>query len=468
MSSVTSSTATAAASLEARMDSALEIMVQDANGSDMFNNTKALVGFLEADKFLVLPKVFFEACATATDLAVDLAVLGSKDGIANYYAEEADDYRKTNTLYTDVVGLKTPVERKLMCAKIAVMNYIALKTAKVDEVSAIYAAHLRGHWSVTGGVLALSHDKVAIKDEYILVDETTPVYGKFVAAKTTGELLAALGNDATKFVEVSTDQNFGVKWVVTYAHNIWCAVEHAFRVRSHHFKNTGAEAKSYEEFYRKYLKSCYSGESIWPTGLDEFTIFHTAIHPFRIKALPKVGAHYVAHDLVATSAILRFNGAPCGNAVITTTNAALSTMASEAWFAAFSTAYSEQVDNLAAATKEILTDKYSYHVAAHLYGMKHKKTIVVNNVAKPVEEVKAKTEMLAAASHGLIMALKLATEMRLISSFALSNAKALEKPAAANPLLALKINQIVTASIDDISKADSSVAAIAALLPKFA
>jgi hypothetical protein len=187
-----------------------------------------------------------------------------------------------------------------------------------------------------------------------------------------------------------------------------------------------------------------------------------------VEALPRMTSKFIAYKKVGASTVIRLSSGPCGCAQVTTAAAALDTMSSEVWFKKFKSIYSDQVDAAIEAKDKILDAKYAYHIAAPLYGLDKKTDVEVNNKTLKVNEVVALIQNVAAACQGLINALNSAKEGKFITSFALSNAKALQKAASASPLLTLRVSAVVESSIDEISDAKDSAAAIKAAFPELA
>lgn len=233
-------------------------------------------------------------------------------------------------------------------------------------------------------------------------------------------------------------------------------------------KTTGREAESYENLYTRIMNAAYEGNFQLPAATSWLSIARTAIHCFLIEGLPIMTSKFIAYNKVAASTVMRLSGGPCGCAQVTTAAAALDTMSSEVWFNTFKAAYGKDVGIAIAAKDIILNDKYSYHIAAPLYGMVKKTSIVIDGDDYQLNEIVSKIQSVAAACQGLINAMKHARVSGLISGFALSNARALEKSAASSPLLAIRVKMIVEASLDAIHDAESVNDAIAAAFPQIA
>lgn len=425
-----------------------EDLLQDYNGDDVFSNSRALVGFLEASKYLIVPKEFWDYCERTNGVNFDLKTLGGKNGINDFIGKSSANYRATTRFKTEYGN--SDAEKKLMAVKIVAMNFKKMVDAGISNAESYVIAALRARWCMARALEVTSNDMAAIYNEVEVyeVQNNNSTHDDIMYSTSINEVVAALGNLANQFTVEATSPTHGNKWIIKHSENIWCAVEHCFRVRSHHFKTTGPEAASYTALYTRYLKACYEGNFEWPSEIDMFEVFHTAIHPFRLKALPVIAAHMIAYGTVANAALIRFSGSPCGNAVITTTNAALDTMKAEVWWKSFESIYSNQLEMLAAASDAINDDKYSFHIGARLYGLEKAVAIPYNGKDYTPDELKSSTSGIAAAAQGMINALKAAKNGNLIATFALENAKSLEKAAASNPMLSVKTQQVVITSIE--------------------
>jgi len=443
--------------------------VQDANGQDVYSNVKVHLGYLDPKMKMLIPKTYWDDIRVGSVLhyvfPVDLTILGRVNGVLEFTGDVGETHKKSMPFMTKTAVVSTDVDVANNFWIIAIMNFVGLSAAGVDSNKAVYAALFRARWATTGGLAYLIKSKTGAKDEVTLVEESDSEYGHLFKCTDVTRMLSSKNFDLSAMVEVMMDDKGGIKWVVKHSENIWCAVEHAFRVRGHHFKTTGTDADSYASLYDKYLNACFEGDFVPPEGFDWFTIAHTAIHPFKIEALPKTAAHFVAHGLVADAALIRFNGAPVGNAMITTTCAAMDTMAAEVWYGAFESRYGTAIFFLNECTKAITGNKYQYHIAAGLYGMAKISTIMVDGEIYTVERAKSKVAMLGAAASGLIDALFEIKEGMKSFTFALSNAKSLKKAAEQNPLLSIRVKELIVKSMESILDSTTMNAAISAALP---
>jgi len=442
-----------------------EVPKQGSNGDNVYNSTKVHMGYLDPKKHMVVSKTVWDHANGIANYAVDLKEFGKINGHLNFLGLNGAQYVKDSPFLMETSRASTGAQKMTEFWKMVVMNYIQLADNKVDPKAAAYAALFRARWALTGALAFLAKSNVEPDSEVILVESTHAVYGAIVRATSPEDAFKAANYDLAALIAVLEDQNGGIEWVLKHSENVWAAVEHTFRVKSHHFKNSGSDATVYATVYKKFLNSCYEGEFEPPEGFDWFTIAHTAIHPFKIEALPKATAHYLAHGLIADAASVRFSGAPVGNAVLTTTNAAMSTLSSEIWYDVFEQTYKAQLEELDKITRQICNDKYSYHVAAGLYGLTKIEKVTMFGKEATTSEARAKLSTLGAAASGLVQALFTARESMVDFEFSLSQAKSLNKAAANNPLMALKIRELVLKAVSGISDAETLVDAIKAALP---
>jgi len=447
------------------MDSALKIIVQDTNGEDCYSSAKAVMGYLEAGKFLYVPRKFHDAHQQGVNISVE--DLGKVDGFNDYTTDEQAmaAYRANNAYHHLPDTCKDANGVELITTQILAMNYRTLKLAGLKPSDAFTAAAFRARWCATGAYGTLVDDGLRGDKEVTLVDggHEDHVLRNMATAESALAVLTLLGKDLSEFLQEFRNADHGMSWVIRHSENSWAAVEHCFRVRGHHFKVM--DNNTYDDLYTRYLTACYEGSFVWPAEVDMFSVFHTAIHPFAIRALPIMTAHYAAHGKIARAAVIRLSGSPNGNAAITTAHAALNTMRSEIWWRHFNGAYAGLIRDLNDFAGVIQDNKYQYHTAASLYGVQRLYTVESWSGTYGVEDAKARVSGIAAAAQGMIQALKEAVAQKAITGFALANSIALEKPAKANPMLTIKIRALIGHSLNSIADASSVAEAIANALP---
>lgn len=435
-------------------------LMQDANGDATYSATKAIFSHLPANEHFIVTPAVEAVLNNHAEWDCDLVAFGRKDGTSAYV-------NMTNLVATANSPYRANVQ-DLDYLKMLAINYSALVAAGKTSPDAFVIAALRCRWYILGCMKTVDANARELAPEHGTYDVATndAAIDGFLNAADTAGVLAHFADNGTAFTAELASNDHGAKWVTNHAENIWSAVECVVRTRSHHMKTTGREAQSYENLYTRIMTAAYEGNFALPAGTSWLSIARTAIHCFLIESLPIMTSKFIAYNKVSASTVMRLSGGPCGCAQVTTAAAALDTMSSEVWFETFKSAYGTDVGIALAAKDIILNDKYSYHIAAPLYGMIKKNTVTIDGDTYQIGEIVSKIQSVAAACQGLINAMKEASREGLITNFALSNARALEKSAASAPLLAIRVKMVVEASIDAISDAKSLNDAIKAAFPK--
>lgn len=445
----------------------LETMMQDVDGDLVFSNSKALFGFIDARHYLAIPgdvsknaSVFPtkpHSVARFKKPYLDAEIIGSKDGIKEYLGNSnlAKAYKEATTYlqYNDeVVGLK-----------VALMNFHAFRKASYGDLDAFVGATLRARWVVQGAYSVLADDGTRTSSEVFKVAEnagpSATTLDKLEDATTVEELLAVEEDLSKAFVAQAQSSTVGMSWATRYAEVIWCASEHVVRVRGHHYKD------EYKSLLNKYLTASYEGSFEWPAGVSHEMVFRTAIHPFGLRALPIMAAHFAIHGKLGNAGLVRLSGAPNGMAVVTTTAACLVAMSSEPWYGAFTLAYDKQLKILGKVEEIVLGDKYGYHLAHALYGRDAPKSVMIDGVSYTAEKMKLVGSVLATAAQGFVEAMRAAKDAGIITDFSFANAMAMKKAAANNPLGTIRIKELITAALESVTKAETIEAATKAALP---
>lgn len=445
------------------MDAFLKRMLQDANGDDVYNNDRALHGYLEASKFLLFTETMAKACSVEKTIGKPVEALGKTEGYIANYIPDREAYIKV-TPYVDA-----DLNDELSQLKMVALNFLYLVEGNMDAENAFVIAALRNRWATLGGLRLLLTDKTpaARRAEYIVVKEKNggTIFEQIAAANNPGEIFAVMGTNGQLMYDRFKDDKCGIAWVLQHADAFWAASEYVFRVRGHHYKDTQKEEESYKALYTRYLDAFYEGNFVWPDKIRYAEVFRTAIHPFKMRALPMLTMHMMYYETLANSAVVRFSGSPVGNALVTTTYAGLNALRSESWFSFFATVYSEEIKFVEKATKVINDNKYNYHMSAALYGVSKLTSVEIDGNEYTMDQVKSRVSVVAAACQGLILALSTAVRENLITKFALSNAKALEKAAADAPTVTLKIRELVEMAIAAVSTAKGIPEAVRTALP---
>jgi hypothetical protein len=448
----------------------LAVAVQDANGDVVYSNNRAHMGYLAANKHMVVGTSFVNFPKAHGKLDVSVQSFGSMQGPDNYLGEKGQEFaaRFPYIVLQDDKGEET----QLQYLKLAAMNYVKLVTAQVDSPNAYVAAGLRARWMLLGAYEELDADPNTKYSECVIVGGsgvTTPgIYDDIDRASNIEDVLTAMGDFAKGFAAEHVSTEHGSEFVTANADAFWTLSEHLFRTKGHHYKKSLAEEPVYKSFVDRYLTAAYEGNFSWPAAIDRFVIFHTAIHPFKIRALVTMTAKLMSHGTVSNAALIRLSGSPVGTAVITTTCAALDTMRGEAWYAPFHKVYNQDIREVEEYSAHIHQNRYGFHISARLYGVQPVR--VINSTSMEgtigIEQAKSRVSAIAAAAQGMITALKDAKRANVIDDFNLSNARALEKAASANPLLAVRINVLVTKAVDTVTEAKTLNSAIENALPR--
>lgn len=447
----------------------LAVAVQDANGDVVYSNNRAHMGYLAANKHMVVGTSFVNFPKVHNRLDVSVRDFGTVLGPDSYLGERGQAFavRFPYIVLQDDDGGAT----QLQYLKLAAMNYVKLVTAQVDSPNAYVAGGLRARWMLLGAYGELQADPNPRYSEYVVVGranaENPNILDNIDMAVDIEGVLTAMGNYAAGFATEHTSTEHGAEFVTANADAFWTLSEHLFRTKGHHYKNSQAEEPTYKSFVDRYLTAAYEGNFSWPALIDRFMVFHTAIHPFKVRALVTLTAKLIAHGTVSNAALIRLGGSPVGTAVITTTCAALDTMRGEAWYAPFQTVYHNEIREVEDFASQIQKNKYGFHISASLYGVPPVRVIKSVNVESDIgiEQAKSRVSAIAAAAQGMINALNEAEQARVISGFALSNARALEKAASANPLLSMRINVLVTKAVDSVTESRTLNDAIENALP---
>jgi hypothetical protein len=439
----------------------LTAFMQDANGADTYDAQKAIFTHLPTNHHFVITKKF---CDTINGLAAwtcDLTDFGKVNG-GQLYADMDEATAVANAPY------KVDIDN-LSMLKVLAINYMKQTAAGTDSPNAWMIAALRCRWAQLGALKpALSKTGNLQVEHVVLADDGAGDSAEAAVISNAADIpavITAMGANAAAFAAEYHSIDHGFKWVLKHAENIWAAVECVFKLRGHHLKTGGSEAKSFASLYTRILTAAYEGNYTVPARISAEHLYRTSTHCFLIAALPIMTSKFIAYNKVGAATIMRLSSGPCGCAQVTTAAAALDTMAGEVWFEKFKKAYGSQVATAIAAKNAILNDKYSYHIAATLYGVARKQSVTIDGTNMQVSDVIQLIQSVSAACQGLINALASAEEASLISGYALKNAMALKKAAHANPLMALRVKTVVEASVDEIHDATTLVDAIHAAFP---
>lgn len=438
---------------------------QTENGDYVYSTEKTLMGHIEAAKYLLVPADFHALVQDAADMTIDVQLFGSLAGFDHYandyaarYCGEVPYLNYGNTTHDENL-------HNLAIMKIILLNYSALLDAGLDDVNAYVCAQYRARWMITGAYKSLVDDETRTTVEHVIVTPDHVLYGGIVAAQTMVEIhtaAPAMFEALFRFIERYPEHG---QFVVETAEHVFAAVEHVFRTKGHHFKNTSSDKPIYTAAYTKYFNAAFEGNFNWPSEIDMFHVFHTAIHPFRIKSLVIMTAHYLMYNKISAAAAMRITGAPCGSAMITTTNATLMCMKAEAWWPAFHRTFGDTIAIVDSMSNQILDNRYGYHQAAALYGVTKLNTVTVDGVSIRITTAKSRIAYISAAAQGMISALEELVRDRAIDGFALSNAKCLAKSAKNAPMLCASIRSLILSTAQIVSEQTTISGLITHALP---
>lgn len=430
---------------------AAEILVQDANGDNTYSNDKALYGFIEAAKYLQLPAAIHNMLvAQPTHTNTNL---GKVDAIQTFLGENAMQYRIANT-YKRLDEMTA-----LQFHKMALLNYLALKGAGLDEQGAYLAAALRTRWVLLGCLAPTIQERGVLIDETVINPMTSGDAVAIEGAATLHALSTLPDIDIAGYSRAALNTSVGNKFVVMWAETIWSISEYLFRVRGHHYKD------EFKDLIKRMMRASTEGKVDLADNFPFAAVFHTAIHPFGIKALPVMTMHFIAWGKIANAMCIRISGAPNGTAAITTTAAALKSIAGEAWYGRFYAIAGQQIEDIQRYAAAIMDNKYGFHLAAGLYGVTPARAITIGGNTKSLAVIDQEVGALAPVLQGFINYNKdvAAADQSLTYSF--QNAKALEKRAASNPLLAARVQQMIQFTVDAIAGAKTVAEAISSTFP---
>lgn len=440
---------------EATLGSLLEVATQDGNGPDVYSNERATFGYINESQMLL-------TCADRGFLYpeppdIDLVALGKINGISAYLGAAGDAHRAANP-YLPAITVGRGHTLKLI-----MLNFVRLRSGAnpLSIPVAAQIAFLRARWIKLGGLYntlaarGVTHEEVAAPvtaDERAILAYNAP--DNYLTSTVVGvrELLTFWGTEAGKTMQ---------KDCIKYAETFWCMVEFVFRVRGHHYK------ESFIPLFKKVFEAVSDGNHPLPEWVDLEAITRIAIHPFGLKALPKLATHFISHGKIGNAAILRMEGAPQGCAFITTTAAAIGMLQTEGWYGQFAELYKEQVAFVLAAARVVMNNKYAYHLSANLYGVPAMRTITVNGVTYSMNEIESTVSSLAPVAQGFIgwTKDKMAEGKDKNATFGFGNAQCLEKRAGSNPVMVMKMQALLELSVNAVLESKSVTSGTAAAFP---
>lgn len=438
-------------------------MAENTNGVTVYSNDRAQYGYISTDKFLVVTtdtvRKAYEHWSGPRAPKVDLNVLGKAYGITSYVGLNSTAYQASCDYLVETSGFEI--------VKLAALNYYFLTNSRDEMRSEVagFVSCLRARWIALGALY--TNDPNTLSDPEKLFNETIvvepnpagDVLQRMAACTNQRELFTAMGAKAVPFVTALRSEEYGLKRATMDAEVFWSISEYLFRTRGHHYKeeNEALIAKIYSAHHEAALNLDYT----FPYA----DVFHTAIHPFGVKALAVMAAHFAAHSKLGQAVLLRFNAAPNGLAVITTSKAALDALATEVWYADFKAMYREAIELVEVMGNYIVDNKYAFHMSARLYGLQSVTNIAVNGKSYTLDEAKAKAGIVATVAQGFINALNNQKRNNSITSYTFENAKCLEKHAAVNPLMSARISLLIALSVSLVAESKSMLPATTSIFP---
>jgi hypothetical protein len=411
----------------------LRALNQDTNGDHVYSNDRALYGYIAQNKRLILPQevvaLLHAKLITSRVSELSLSDIGSRSHVADMIGDSA--YIKDSP-YLIVDNLDPMLEMKTLY-----INYLQMRSAGLDSPNAFAVSAFRVRWLLLGCLTPKSstdpNPADAILEEIVAIDATNADYGSIIAARTPGAIGAIDSSAITTYFAEFHSTVHGSKWVVSQAEAVWATVEYMFRTRGHHFKD------QYVGLICRIMKGNFMGKWQWPATVSMENVFHTAIHPFGIKALPILTSNFAIHGKLGCALTSRLGSSPAGTAAITTTAAALKALRTEPWYNLFAQNYVKEIDRIETFANTINNDKFSYHQAARLYGRTKYHTLSYNAEIYTISEAKSTVTAVAAVAQGFINAMDKQVKAKTIQGFTFENARSLERYAAVNPLQSLKI-----------------------------
>lgn len=440
-----------------RIADAAALMIQDQNGSAVFSNDKALYGYMDAAKYLVLPHGYLPNFVDPPPL--NPVTLGADNSVQQFLGRSGDAHR-TNHGYTRNAHLTD-----LDVMKITLINYVALRAASCEIRGAFVAASLRGRWIRLGCLYStiatrcVTYDEIRILPAFTAAD--TSLEALIMAATSLAALDSITNAYLAEFQNFVSDPHWGTEPCVKWAETIWSISEHMFRVRGHHYK------PELEGTITNILKAATEGSVTLDNSFEFADVFHTAIHPFGIKALPVMAYHFICHGKVGNALIMRTSGAPNGVAVITTAAACIRSLTGEAWYSRFAATYRVNVESITKYASEILNHKYQYHLAAGLYGVTPLREMTIDGKRKTLAEIDSEISAIAPFLQAFINACS--TEASAggtgAASYSFGNARVLAKRASTNPLLITRVGALIKYTLEVVGSSPDLGTAIRDTFP---
>lgn len=432
------------------LDELMNYLLEDANGGHVYSNEKAMFGYIEQSKYLLVTRDLI----LAEPPDVNLETAGNASGITQVLGPAGTAFRAANPY----LGARRMTSLQSM--KVLAINFDALVASGIETGPAFLAAALRTRWLNLGCLWEDPDTRGTPFDEVTAVGDTHAIYGSIVACRNLADLKADAEFQRIMTIAdpVRNHEFYGLQFAVANAETIWCISELLFRIRGHHYK------PEYEDLIRRTFRATTSGSVELPDNFAFAPVFHTAIHPFGVRALPTMAWKFMSYSKTGDSLIIRHSGAPNGTAAITTCSAGLRILATESWYTHFENTFKKQIDLIHRFASQILDNKYSYHISASLYGLTRKTT--VNNGEKDIQLSEAEQIVASVAPYlqGYVQAMNDISTNAGNLNFSFGNEKVLEKRSAANPIAQIKMQKLVEVIVTTMEKAKDSRAVMATFM----
>jgi hypothetical protein len=195
--------------------------------------------------------------------------------------------------------------------------------------------------------------------------------------------------------------------------------EHVFRNYGHHYLTS--DGANYAERYRKTLSACLAADVIG--YLPPETLYYAALHwvtPARVRTVIKAKFE---SDIIPEAIRIRFNSAPAGFALITTTSAVIEAMKSANLAEPIAAEGKFDLAKIQEASELVKANSTRFHKTPQAYNVAPAPLAEIDRV----ELARAEATRFAPIAQGFIDA--------FLTNSPLGNAKALAKHADVNPVL---------------------------------
>jgi hypothetical protein len=226
--------------------------------------------------------------------------------------------------------------------------------------------------------------------------------------------------------------------------------EHVFRNYGHHYLSS--DAANYNERYKKTLIACMASNVA--SFLPAEVLYYTALHWISPARARHVIRARLNSDAIPEAIRLRYNSAPAGYAIVTTTSAVIDAMKSANLAAPIAEAGHFDLNAIQAAAVKVKMNSTRYHKTPQAY----RTAPAPLEDLKRVEDAKLEAARFAPIAQGFIDA--------YLTGSPLGNAKALAKYADSNPILKRRSTQffrdLTRNRASDVTTLFASVVAIKA------